>query len=160
MDRMEAFDVGEEERLRAEIAEAKDRYLRTLADFDNYRKRVERERDEIGRAGKRDVLIGLVDLADSFDRAVAAAPAGDPDPFRAGILAIYRQLQRLLDQYGVAQLESIGQPFDPELHEAIGVVQAPGVEPGTVVEQARPGYTWDGALLRPAKVLVAAEPGA
>jgi molecular chaperone GrpE len=113
----------------------------------------------MGRAGKRDLLLGFLSILDNFERAVASAasPEDDRDPFRAGVLAIYRQMQRLLDQNGVVRFESIGKPFDPELHDAVGTVAADGVDPGLVVEEVRPGCLWHGKLLRPARVFVAAE---
>ena len=158
MERVDPIDLEGEEGTRDELGELRDLYLRTLADFDNYRKRVDRERDEIGRAGKKDLLLGVLNIVDSFERAVASASAPDDerDPFRAGVLAIYRQMQRLLDQNGVERFESIGQPFDPERHEAVGTVAArDSAEPGSVAEEERPGYLWHGRLLRPARVFVA-----
>jgi molecular chaperone GrpE len=158
-DRVQTFDeiAGEETSGDVDVtSQAQERYLRTLADFDNYRKRVERERDEIGVAAKRDLLLGLLDLADSFERAVASAAGSDgEDPLAAGFLAIYRQLQRLLASHGVTTFESAGEPFDPERHEAVGVVDADDVPEGHVARELGRGYLWNGRLLRPARVQVA-----
>jgi molecular chaperone GrpE len=144
------------EQIRAELQESRDAYIRTLADFDNYRKRVERERDEIGAAGKRELLLGIIDIADNFERAVDAATAAGSDctAIQAGITAIYRQIQRLLEKNGVVQFESIGERFDPERHEAAGVVAGAG-EAGDIVQEMSRGYLWNGRLLRPAAVFVA-----
>lgn len=159
MERLEQTGVDREDETKDETAELKDLYIRTLADFDNYRKRVDRERDEIGRAGKKDLLLGVIDIVDNFERAVASAasPADDRDPFRAGVLAIYRQMQRLLDQNDVERFESVGARFDPERHEAVGTVSVPRTPAETVVAEARPGYLWNGKLLRPARVFVASD---
>src|SRR5262245_56373503 len=135
MERADWIDLEGDQAAKDEQAELKDLYLRTLAEFDNYIKRVDRERDQIGQAGKRDLLLGLINIVDNFDRAAASATNDDPDPFRAGVLAIYRQMQRLLEQNGVERFESIGEPFDPESHEALGSVSVPGAEPETVVEE-------------------------
>jgi molecular chaperone GrpE len=159
MEPLEQTDAEQEEGTRDELAELKDLYLRTLADFDNYRKRVDRERDEIGRAGKKELLLGIIDIVDNFERAVASAasPDDERDPFRAGVLAINRQMQRLLGQNGVERFESVGARFDPERHEAVGTTAAPGTPADTVVAEERPGYLWNGKLLRPARVFVAAD---
>lgn len=155
-DGVEIDETDEREARQSGVEEMQDRYLRTLADFDNYRKRVERERDDIGAAAKRDLLLGLLDVADSFERAVsAAAGQGDQDPLAAGFLAIYRQLQRLLESHGVTAIESEGEPFDPERHEAVGIVEAEGVPSGYVAHELGRGYLWSGRLLRPARVQVA-----
>jgi len=139
----------------------KDLYLRTLADFDNYRKRIERERDEIGAAGKRDVLLGVVDVVDNFERAANAADDSEvDDAFATGIQAIFRQLRRLLLAHGVEPFVSVGKPFDPERHEAVALVPSDDVPEDTVVGEGRPGYTWNGKLLRPARVFVSTGPSA
>ncbi len=137
-------------------AEYKDLYLRTLADFDNYRKRVERERDDIGAAGKRDLLLGIVDVVDNFERALdsAADLDGECGGIAAGVTAIYRQMRRLLESNGVEPYESVGERFDPELHEAVGVTPSDSVPEDHVVSEIRGGYGWNGRLLRPAKVFV------
>ena len=155
----ETSEVNEQdtEQLRTELQEARDSYIRTLADFDNYRKRVERERDEIGSAGKRELLLGLIEIADNFERALGAAgvAAGDCSGLEAGVLAIYRQIQRLLEKNGVTRFESVGEPFDPERHEAAGLERGHEAAEGEIIRELRSGYLWNGKLLRPARVIVA-----
>jgi molecular chaperone GrpE len=133
-----------------------DLYLRTLAEFDNFRKRTERDRRELGEAGKRDLLLALLDVVDNFERASAAAPPTSEEAAAvvAGYDAIYRQLQRLLESHGVHRFESLGEPFDPERHEAIATVPASGEEDGRVVDESRAGYLWNNRLLRPARVVI------
>jgi molecular chaperone GrpE len=162
MDRGEALEaLVDEQQARADADEYRELYVRTLADFDNYRKRIERERAEIGAAGKRDLLYGLLEIVDNFELALASAAGGasDDTAMAAGVVASYRQLRRLLDSNGVAAFASVGQPFDPELMEAVGLVPSDTVEPDHVVEEARPGYTLNGKLLRAAKVFVSKGPG-
>jgi len=159
MDTFEAFDdtKGVDE----ETVDYKDLYLRTLADFDNYRKRIDRERDEIGAAGKRDLLLGIVDVVDNFGRAVdSSASPESGEGIAAGMVAIYRQLLKILAANGVERLESVGRAFDPEHQEAVGLVASEDVPEDGVVSEVRPGYVWNGKLLRPARVFVSTGPDA
>jgi molecular chaperone GrpE len=147
--------VAELAQLEQELEATRDQLLRTLADFDNYRRRIEREADSIGRAGKRDLILGLLDVMDSFDQAYALSPV---DLLAVeGLQAIHRQLLNLLESHDVRPFDSLGEPFDPELHEAITTVSAEetGVESGTIVQEFQKGYRWGNKLLRPARVQVA-----
>ena len=157
MEPLEHFD--DEDPSETEEIDYKDLYLRTLADFDNYRKRTERDREEIAAAGKRDLLLSIVDVVDNFERAMeVAADVEDDAGLAAGVLAIYRQLRKLLESYGVERLESAGGRFDPELQEAVGLVASEEVPEDFVVGEGRPGYRWNGRLLRPARVFVSTGP--
>lgn len=134
----------------------RDLYLRTLAEFDNFRKRTERDRQMLADAGTRDLVLGLIDIVDNFELAVSAA-ADMEGPCRgvaAGFVAIYRQMQRLLESQGVASFDTVGEPFDPDRHEAVGISEDEDHEPDHVVEEMRRGYTLNGRLLRPARVIV------
>jgi molecular chaperone GrpE len=142
------------EALRAELQQVHDRYLRTRADFENYRRRVERDRELAARQGKRELLKALVDLADGFDRALAHVDES-PDSVAAGLHGMQRRLSSLLEAEGVKSFESVGQPFDPTRHEAMATVRDGGDKPGTVVDEAGRGYLWKDELLRPARVRVA-----
>ncbi len=143
---------------RAEVAAASDRALRTLAEFDNYRRRTERDREESQRRGRADVLRELLEVADNFDRALAHAGDGVPASFLEGMQLVARGLHDLLDRKGVARIEAEGKPFDPEVHEALGALPTDGAEPNTVIQVIQPGYLLEDRVLRPAKVLVAAAP--
>ena len=147
-------DEASVERLRAELQEEHDRYLRTRADFENYRRRVERDRDVAARQAKRALLLALLDLADGFDRALVHIDES-PDSVAAGLHGMQRRLNSLLEAEGVKAFESVGQPFDPTRHEAMATVRDGGDEPGTVVDEAGRGYLWKDELLRPARVRVA-----
>jgi molecular chaperone GrpE len=142
------------EGLRAELQQERDRYLRTRADFENYRRRVERDRDVAARQAKRELLLALVDLADGFDRALAHV-GESPDSVAAGLYGMRRQLGSLLEVEGVKSFESVGQRFDPTRHEAVATVRDFAGEAGTVVDEAGGGYLWNDELLRPARVRVA-----
>jgi molecular chaperone GrpE len=142
------------EALRAELEQEHDRYLRSRADFENYKRRVERDRDLAAHQGKRDLLIALVDLADGFDRALLHVDES-PDSVAAGLHGMRRRLTSLLEAEGVKAFESVGQPFDPTRHEAVAMVRDGRGTPGTVIDEAGRGYLWNDELLRPARVRVA-----
>src|ERR1700680_2538684 len=142
------------ERLKQELNREHDMYLRALADFDNYRRRVERDRTASAQRGKRDIALSLIELLDGFERVIehldeASSPASE------GVRALYRQLRSTLDAQGVTPLDTIGETFDPELHEAVGAEQSGQHTPGTITNEVRRGYRWGGELLRPARVRVA-----
>ena len=140
--------------LRTELQQEHDRHLRTRADFENFRRRVERDRDVSSRQAKRDLLLALVDLADSFDRALVHIDES-PDSVAAGLHGMQRRLTSLLEAEGVKPFESVGQPFDPTRHEAMATVRNADGAAGTVVDEAGRGYLWGDELLRPARVRVA-----
>ena len=149
-----ASDETGVEGLRAELEQEHDRYLRTRAEFENYRRRVERDRDVAARQAKRGLLEALVDLADGFERALAHVDES-PDSVAAGLHGMQRRLSSLLEAEGAKSFESVGQPFDPTRHEAMATVRDADETPGTVVDEAGRGYRWNDELLRPARVRVA-----
>jgi molecular chaperone GrpE len=143
----------EHERLKAELSREHEMYLRTLADFDNYRRRVERERAGLARAGKRELVLPLLDVLADFDRALEHL--GDvPEWMSSGFVAIYRRLTGILQAQGIVPYESLGARFDPVRHEAAGLAESQDVEPGTVVAELSRGYRWGDEVLRPARVRV------
>jgi molecular chaperone GrpE len=114
---------------------------------------VERERAGATRAGKREVLLSLLELADSFD---AALLHSDPESYlSAGLSALQRKLQRVLETHGVTPLSSLGDSFNPELHEALGLIETDQYPAGSVAEEVLRGYRWGDELLRPARVRIA-----
>ena len=143
----------EVERLRDELAAERENGLRTLADFDNYRRRVRRERADAEQAGKRDILLALLDVMDDFDRALAHVGEA-PGAVADGLRLIHQRLSRVLESNCVTTFQSKGQQFDPTVHEAISVVESDEHESGTVYEENLRGYLWNGELLRPARVTV------
>jgi molecular chaperone GrpE len=140
--------------LEGELQRTRELYLRTLADFDNYRKRVERERASAARAGKRRLILGMLDVLDSFDRAIEQMKGADPALIE-GLEAIRRKTAGVLEAEGVRPFESKGEMFDPELHEAVARVDTNEHPPGAIVDEFRRGYRWDGEVLRHSEVSVA-----
>ena len=146
--------VEEVEQLRHELDEERDRRLRLLAEFDNFRRRVARERETAGAEGRRAALRPLLAVLDALERALAAG-SSDRD-FYDGVAATHRLFVEALRQAGAEPIESMGRPFDPTVHEAVATVPAAGGPPGTVVQEASRGWRLGGELLRPAQVVVAA----
>ena len=139
--------------LQAEIADLRDRSIRTLADFENYRRRSERERDELKRYAVGDVLRELLPVVDNLRRALAAG--GTVDDLKTGVELTLRQFTALLEQRGITEVPALGAPFDPAVHEAVARVDDDTVEAPTVIDELQRGYTLHGKLLRPALVRVA-----
>ena len=153
--------------LRTEADNQKDRALRALAEVENVRKRLERERDEARTYSVTRFARDFLTVADNLSRALAAVPAEArakaDDSLKAvldGVEATERELQAALTRHGVKPIAAEGQRFDPHLHQAIAEVPAKGAEPGSVVAVVQPGYTIGERLLRPAMVTVAKAEGA
>ncbi len=151
---METTEASELERLKQELQQEHDMHLRVLADFENYRRRIERDRASEAQRGKRGILMSLIELLDSFDRAMPHV-ADAPPSVAEGVDALHRQLRSLIETQGVTSFDAAGQPFDPAVHEAIGSEQSDTHAPGTVTDQVQRGYRWGEELLRPARVRVA-----
>jgi molecular chaperone GrpE len=144
-----------------EAAEARDRYLRTLAEFDNSRRRTGREREDWRRQAQEELLREILPVLDNFDRALAAAPpAGADQAFRTGVELIHRNFLAALERVGVRPFVAVGEPFDPMRHEAVGRIERQDVEDQTVVAETLRGYLLQDRVLRPAQVVVAVHPAA
>ncbi len=140
----------------------KDKYydlvLRKQAEFDNYRKRMEREREESGGAAARDVLKRLLPVLDNMERALRASE-GTSDHLYKGIELVHQLFLDLLKKEGVQPVDALGTRFDPRLHEAVQVLDVAGFEADVVLEEMQKGYTYNDRLLRPALVKVASGKG-
>jgi molecular chaperone GrpE len=154
-ERASADETDEEEvaNLRREIADLRDRSMRTLADFDNFRKRSERERQETRKYALLEPLRDFLEVVDNLGLALSAA--GSADDLKRGVEMIHRQMQELLRRLGVKEIEALNQPFDPALHEAVQREEDPTVKTPTVVGELRRGYMLHERLLRPSMVKVA-----
>lgn len=134
----------------------KNRYIRLRADFDNYKRHAEAQRDQLSGLGKAKVLEDIFPLVEHMERAIRAAEeAGDKTGILEGIKMVYQELLKALDKNGVERIETVGTAFDPEIHEAVAVSAHPEYPAGTVVEEVRAGFVRGGKLLRPASVIVA-----
>jgi molecular chaperone GrpE len=132
-----------------------DRLLRKSAEFDNYRKRVDKERREQAEWAAADVLSDVLAVLDDFDRALSIEAPPEAKSYLAGFELIHRQLGDLLRKRGVTAMETLGTDFDPHLHQAVAYDESPGAREGEVIGELRKGYKLGDRLLRPAMVRVA-----
>jgi len=160
---LEPVDLGpsievEIERLESELDELRDVHLRKLAEFDNFRKRTERERVEIKRHANEELVRELLPVLDNFERALEHGSAADTSAFHEGVEMIAKQLWDTLERQGVEVVNPMGERFSPEFHEAVHRVEDATLEPGTIASVLNKGYLCNGRLVRPAMVGVVAEP--
>lgn len=142
--------------LEQELADERARALRVLADFQNYRRRTEEQRLETAAYVVQEFVAGLLPVLDNFERALEAAKANHSfEGLVSGVEMILRQMQELLAKYGVEPIEAVGQPFDPQLHDAVMRVHDPEKPDNTVVEELTRGYRMKDRVIRPAAVKVA-----
>ena len=146
-----ADEIGE---LRKERDGLQDRLLRQAAEFDNYRKRIDRERRDTSQYAATEFLQELLPIVDDFERALRIDAAG-AESYRQGLEIIHRALMELLRKRGVTQIEAVGTTFDPQLHQAIAYEEDPERRDGEVTEEFARGYRLGDKLLRPAMVKVA-----
>ena len=151
------------EELKARAAKADDhwdRLLRQTADFDNFKKRAARERQEAIKFANESLLEKLVPVMDNFDKALAVAnqPSGSEDSLKTGVGMIAAQFKAALSESGLEEIDALGTPFDPNWHEAVSQQESAAVPEGQVVQQLRKGYKLRDRLLRPAMVIIAKNP--
>lgn len=152
------------EELKQKAAKAEenwDRLLRTTADFDNYKKRAAREKQEAIKYANESLLEKLIPVLDTFDMAMSATQNADTQAvqsLQAGISMVHQQLKSALAGAGLEEIDASGKPFDPNLHEAISQKETADAAEGTVVQQLRKGYKLNDRLLRPATVIVSKQP--
>lgn len=143
-----------EEKLR----EGEERFLRLRADFDNYRKRTDRDREDLRRSAAAGLLRDLLPVLDNLERALSNRPEGCPEEFHRGLALILQQFEGVLQKVGLEELVAAGKPFDPAFHEACTVVATGDVPPNHVLDVIQRGFTLAGKLVRPARVRVSTAP--
>ena len=146
--------------LTAEKGALYDKLLRLQAEFENYRKRVERERGELYQHGRDDVLLQFLPVVDNFERALSSLETseGDAEALRHGVELIHKQFKDALSKFGLEAVEAVGQAFDPHVHEAVTTEVTDKHKENTVIQEFQRGYKIGDRLLRPAKVKVASSP--
>jgi molecular chaperone GrpE len=142
-------------KLLSELDDLRQTLLRRQADFENYRKRIEKERTEDSRRATARVIEGLIPVIDGFEHALAAHREKEYEVYRRGFELIYRQLVDNLAKLGVERIDPLGKQFDPHLHQAMDRLETADHEDGTIVQVFQPGYVFHGRVLRPAMVRVA-----
>jgi molecular chaperone GrpE len=152
----EMGDEGELEKMSQELAEVKDKYVRLVAEFDNFRRRNARERIELIQTAGKDIVQALLVVLDDTDRAAKQMEAStDLETTKEGVTLVFNKLRNTLHSKGLKKMESIGQSFDADLHEAITEVPAPSEDmKGKVLDEIEPGYYLNDKLIRHARVIV------
>jgi molecular chaperone GrpE len=147
-------------KLSADLEELRQTLLRRQADFDNYRKRIEKERFEDSKRATARVIEGLIPVIDGFEHALAAHREAEYESYRKGFEIIYKQLLDNITKLGVERIDPLGKSFDPHLHQAVDRAETTEHQDGTILQVFQPGYVFHGRVLRPAMVRVAVHPGA
>ena len=145
-----------EEDIARELFEARQQVLRAQADFENYRKRVRRERDEERQFANQPLIMDLLSVVDNLQRALDAGGQASSDGLSEGVRMVAAQIKDVLRQHNCEQIPALGQPFDPHLHEAVGQQPAGDKPPGTVLVEVQGGWKLHDRVIRPAHVIVAA----
>lgn len=143
----------EPELLKEQLEEQKNKYLRALADLDNYKKRANLERDEFVRFANESIIKELLPALDAFTKAIEYANRSNNEELVKGIALVKKLLEDALKKFGVEEVGSIGKPYDPNFHEAI-LMKESDKQPGVVLEEVQKGYALHGRLIRPAMVIV------
>ena len=153
---VEGVSAAEQPGSQRELAEAKDKYIRLFAEFDNMRKRHERERTELIKYAHEEVIIEMLGFYEDFERSVTAARANPAEgaALLKGVEMVLKRMQELLKKYNVVEIDAQGKKFDHTCHEALMAVESEDVDDGTVLEVFQKGYIMDGRVVRTAKVKV------
>ena len=151
-------EVSAEDKLKDELAQANDKYLRLYAEFDNFRKRTSTERRELLQTAGKEIIVSLLPVLDDFERAEKAMEKStDIEALKTGVALIQNKLNNILSQKGLKPMQSIGQPFDADLQEAVTSIPAPTDDmKGKVIDEMEKGYQLGDSVIRFAKVIVGA----
>ena len=152
----ETIEISETEKLQSEISEQKDKYLRLMAEFENYKRRTSKERLELIQTAGKDVLVSLLDVLDDVDRAEKQLTTSDDlDAQKEGVQLVFNKIKSTLYSKGIKPMESLQQKFDVEKHEAITEIATPSNElVGKVIDEVQKGYFLNDKIIRFAKVVV------
>jgi len=146
-------------KMEEELSLLKDKYLRTLADFDNYKKRTEKEKQDIFKFGTENLVLQLLPFDDIFEGVLKQMDNNpSPDTIHKGVEMLKREFTRFLESIGVKKIDTKGTFFNPELHEAAEIIETEDYKEGEVIEEIRSGYSFHNRVIRPALVKVAKKP--
>ncbi len=151
----EAQPLNEMELLKAEAAQYKDNYLRATADFQNFKRRTEKEKADIYKYAGEKLLVEVLPIVDNIDRAMSHVPEEEQGGLADGLRMIQKSLLNLLEKNGVEPIAAVGEAFDPELHNAVQMVPSEDHEPQQVIEEYQKGYKLNGKVIRHSMVKVA-----
>jgi len=150
--------VDEKERLTAELQEINDKYLRLYAEFENYKKRVNKDKEELVKYGNESLLYEIVPVIDNLDMALKHASDNVSAGVVQGVEITLKELQKTLEKFGLSPIDAYGKPFDPLIHHAMTQVERDDIDEKTVVEEFRKGYMLRDKVLRPSLVAVSKKP--
>jgi len=152
-------EKGEEKQpLQESLAELNNKYLRLYAEFENYKKRIQREKEDLIRYSKEDILYHLLPVIDNLEMALKHSADNVSEALVKGVEITLRELQRVTEKFGLVPIPATGTPFDPSVHHAMSQVERADMEDKTVVEEFRKGYMFNGKVLRPSMVAVSRRP--
>lgn len=149
---------GEKQPLQETLAELNDKYLRLYAEFDNYKKRVQREKEDLIKYSNEDILYHLLPVMDNLEMALKHSADNMSEGLVKGVEITLREFQRVTEKFGLVPIPAAGKPFDPSVHHAMSQVERTDMEDKTVAEEFRKGYTFCGKVLRPSLVAVSKRP--
>ena len=149
---------GERQPLQETLAELNDKYLRLYAEFENYKKRAQREKEDLIKYSNEDILYHLLPVMDNLEMALKHSEDSVSEGLVKGVEITLREFQRVTEKFGLIPIPAAGRPFDPSVHHAMSQVERTDMEDKTVVEEFRKGYTFNGKVLRPSMVAVSKRP--
>lgn len=155
---VEEAAVDEKERLTAELQELNDKYVRLYAEFENYKKRVNKDKDELLKYGNENLLYELLPITDNLEMALKHSPDKISAGLIQGVAITLRELLRTFERFGLTPIEATGKPFDPLVHHAMTLIERDDIEEDIVVEEFRKGYMFKDKVLRPSLVAVSKRP--
>lgn len=144
----------------SELAELRDKYVRLYAEFENYKKRVQRDKEELIRYCNESILHEILPVIDTLEMALSHSDNSSPESLIKGVERTLREFQRVTEKFGLIPIPATGKPFDPSVHHAMSQVERDDVEDKTVVEEFRKGYMFGDKVLRPSLVAVSKKPSA
>ncbi|MCM8766450.1 MAG: nucleotide exchange factor GrpE [Candidatus Omnitrophica bacterium] len=148
--------VKEKEKLDKKIEELNDKYLRTLAEFDNYRKRIEKEKMDLIKYGNENLILQLIPFDEIFENVIKMIEQNpSPEVIKKGLELLKKEFEKFLESHGVKRIKAKGEKFNPNLHEAVGVIEMDGIEDGIILEEDKSGYIYKDKVIRPSMVRVA-----
>ena len=153
---LEAEDKAAEavESIQAELTDAKDKYLRLYAEFENYKKKVQKDKEELIKYSNESLIYEILPALDNLEMALKHSDGKNSEPLAKGVENTLRELNRILEKFGLTAIDALGKPFDPAYHHAMSQVEKDDVEGNTVVEELRKGYIYNEKVLRPSLVSV------
>ena len=140
--------------LEDDLRESKDRYMRTLADMENMRRRHERDRSDLLKYASEKLLQDILPVLDSFEKAIVSTSSGDNNPVIEGVRMVHKQFLQILEGHGLKTVDAVGRDFDPNIHQAIQKIESDEVLSDVVKDEYQKGYTLNGRLVRPSMVSV------